>query len=95
MFWHLRKTSFVFVGATMLAALFGGFLADFVHTDDGCAFETHCLACQRGVRSIGVVSPDLAPPPTLESVGTAVTPPVIARVLSPVRGEVTRGPPQA
>ena len=74
MFWHLRRTSLVFVGVTLLAALVGGFLGDFVHTDDGCAFETHCLACQRSIRSVGALAPDLAPPPTLESVGSATRP---------------------
>jgi hypothetical protein len=94
-FWQQRRTSFVCVGVTLLAALVGGFLGDFVHTDDGCAFETHCLACQRGFQSIGGIAPDLAPPPTLERVGSAAAPPTIAVVRTSIRGEAPRGPPQA
>lgn len=95
MFWQRRRTSLVFVGVTLLAALVGGFLGDFVHTDDGCAFETHCLACQRSIRSVGVIAPDLAPPPTLERVGSAATPPAIAVVRTSIRGQAPRGPPQS
>ena len=95
MLWWMRRTNLAVVALSLLAALAGGFLADFVHTDDGCAFETHCLACQRGFQSIGVIAPDLAPPPTLERVGSAVAPPTIAVVRTPVRGEAPRGPPQA
>lgn len=90
-----RRTSFVFVGVSLLAALVGGFLGDFVHTDDGCAFETHCLACQRSIRSVGVLAPDFAPPPTLERVGSAIAPPAASAVWTPLRGEAPRGPPQA
>jgi hypothetical protein len=94
-FCHLRRTSLAFVGVTLLAALAGGFLGDFVHTDDGCAFETHCLACQRSIQSVGSLAPDLAPPPTLERVGSATTPPAASALWTPVRGEAPRGPPQA
>ena len=48
-----RKASLALVAAVLLAALVGGFVGDFVHTDDGCAFETHCLACQRAARVAG------------------------------------------
>ena len=41
--------------ALLLIAAFGvGFAQDFVHTDDGCQVEVHCLACQRALLSVGV-----------------------------------------
>jgi hypothetical protein len=94
MAWWMRRTNLGVVALSLLAALAGGYLDDFVHTDDGCAFETHCLACQRGVQSIGVIAADLAPPPTLERVDVAVAPPAIAVFRAPIRGEAPRGPPQ-
>jgi hypothetical protein len=33
-------------GVAMLAVLAALLLSDFVHTDDGCAVEQHCLACR-------------------------------------------------
>ena len=90
----MRRTKLDIVALALLAALAGAYLDDFVHTDDGCAFETHCLACQRGVQSIGVIAADLAPPPTLERIELAVDPPTIAVYRTPIRGEAPRGPPQ-
>lgn len=41
--------------ALLLIAAFGvAFAQDFVHTDDGCQVEVHCLACQRALLSVGV-----------------------------------------
>ena len=95
MLWHLRRASFVFVGVTLLAALVGGLLGDFVHTDDGCAFETHCLACQRGLGSVAVVTPDLTAPPALQPLGSTIAAPPSALVAVAVRAEAPRGPPQS
>ena len=50
------------VGATLEAAL--------VHTDDGCAVETHCNACLLRLRTPGVVTTTFAVP----SVGYVVEP---------------------
>ena len=95
MFWQLRRASFVFVGVTLLAALVGGLTGDFVHTDDGCAFETHCLACQRGLGSVAVVTPDLTTPPALEPLDSTVAAPSFAIVAAVIRAEAPRGPPQS
>lgn len=47
--------------ALLLMAAFGvAFAQDFVHTDDGCQVEFHCLACQRALLSVGLAG--LAPP---------------------------------
>jgi hypothetical protein len=89
-----RRASFVVVAAFLLAALAGGFVGDYFHTDDGCAFETHCLACQRHIGSLAVVVLDLAALPPLAPVGTAVAPPAIALVPAAVPAEAPRGPPK-
>jgi hypothetical protein len=93
-FWHLRRTRFFLVLVTLLAVLVGGFLGDFVHTDDGCAFETHCLACQRNLGSVAVVTPDLAALPTLQPLDSTPTSPTFAIVAAVIRAEAPRGPPQ-
>jgi len=88
----LRRVS-VAVALTLLAALAGGFLDDFVHTDDGCVFETHCLAYQRHVGSIAVVAPSLATPVVFEAIGNPPAPPSGRVLPSPIRHEAPRGPP--
>ena len=90
----LSRTKLGIVALVLLAALAGAYLDDFVHTDDGCAVETHCLACQRGVQSIGVIAVDLAILPTLERTELVVDPPAIAVHRTTIRGEAPRGPPQ-
>jgi hypothetical protein len=57
----------------LLAAFAAGFVGDFVHTDDGCQVEVHCVACQRAILSVGVAA--VFPPwhPSIELVGRATT----------------------
>jgi len=88
----LRRVSLA-VAVTLLAALAGGFADEFVHTDDGCVFETHCLACQRHVGAIAVVAPSLATPVVFEAVGRTPAPPSGAVLPAPIRHEAPRGPP--
>jgi len=88
----LRRVS-VTVALALLASLASGFLDEYVHTDDGCAFETHCLACQRHVGSVAVVAPSLATPVVLEAVGTPPAPPSGRVLPAPIRHEAPRGPP--
>lgn len=88
----LRRVS-VTVALALLASLASGFLDEYVHTDDGCAFETHCLACQRHVGSVAVVAPSLATPVVLEAVGIPPAPPSGRVLPAPIRHEAPRGPP--
>jgi hypothetical protein len=88
-----RRASLAVVAVFLLAALAGGFVGDCFHTDDGCAFETHCLACQRQIGSLAVVVIDLVALPRLAPAGSAAAPPAVALVAAPVRGEAPRGPP--
>jgi hypothetical protein len=54
--------------------------AAFVHTDDGCAVELHCLACRTAVSGVAVLGPDPAPAPHLLAIGLVATPaPAVAR----------------
>jgi hypothetical protein len=92
----MRRTSFAFVALTLLAGL-GVLLVgeSFVHTDDGCAVETHCITCQRAVVSTGVFDALVALPQVLTVVGY-VTPPSRTGVFeAPCRSQASRGPPQA
>ena len=89
-----RRTSLAVVAMLLLAALAGGFVGDYFHTDDGCAFETHCLACQRQIGSLAVVVLDVAVLPALAPAGSAVAPPAIALVPAAVPAEAPRGPPR-
>ncbi len=90
-----RKASLALVAAVLLAALAGGFVGDFLHTDDGCTLETHCLACQRAVGSLAVVVANLGVPATLQPLGRVSDPPTVALAPAAIRTGVPRGPPQA
>jgi hypothetical protein len=85
----------VAVSVWLLGSIAVGFIGDFHHTDDGCVIETHCIACQRGIQSIGVIGPILALPPALEPLGIVPTPPASGIARNTIPGEDPRGPPQA
>jgi hypothetical protein len=88
-----RRANLAVVTVCLLAALAGGYLGDYFHTDDGCVVETHCLACQRQLSSIAVFSAHLAPLPPLAPLGRAVAPPTLGLLLARAHSEVSRGPP--
>jgi hypothetical protein len=67
----------------------------FRHTDDGCAVETHCLACRTASVPItpGVVTSAVAT--ALKPTATVVVVPVALPRLVVVSVPDTRGPPPA
>jgi hypothetical protein len=81
----------------VLAALFAADMEGaFVHHDDGCSVEIHCLACRLTLGSTAVLTSGvagLAPAP--DAVGTA--PPVADRQTRPstLESRRPRGPPSA
>jgi hypothetical protein len=89
-----RRGHLAVVALCVLAALGGGYLGQYFHTDDGGAIDTHCLACQLQLSSVAVFTPHLAALPALEPAGRAVAPPTLAPGLAPVHSEASRGPPQ-
>ncbi len=90
----LRRASVV-AAVILLACLAGGFLDEYVHTDDGCAFETHCLACQRHLGSVAVIAPSAPVAIVFEALGRPPAPPSGPIVSAPIRHEAPRGPPLA
>jgi hypothetical protein len=56
----------------LIAGIAGGVVEDLIHTDDGCAVEIHCLACQRTLASVGVVALPATWSPSIELVGRIV-----------------------
>jgi hypothetical protein len=94
-FWT-RRSDHVFVALTLVAGLGALWVVEpYVHTDDGCAFETHCITCQRTVGSVAVVSSPVFLPLTLEVLGDVTPRPVIAVCQASPDGHASRGPPQA
>ena len=91
--WQARRASLAIVSLWLLVGLAGGLAGEFVHTDDGCAFETHCLVCQRAAGSVAVFATPLTPLPCLEPVGATDSVPTVAPSPAPLRGEAPRGPP--
>jgi hypothetical protein len=54
----------------------------FVHTDDGCAVEIHCLACRLAVGTTAVI-------------GAAATVPAVVQTIAPVGAEAGSKPREA
>ena len=64
------RERWAFAASVLLLTAFAvGFAGDIVHTDDGCQFEVHCLACQRVLGSVGVLAVAPAAFPSIEVVG--------------------------
>jgi hypothetical protein len=91
-----RRSNHVLVALTLLVGLGALWLVEpYVHTDDGCAFETHCITCQRTLGSIGVVTTRVLPSPTLDVLGDVTPRPVAVASQAPPDTQASRGPPQA
>jgi hypothetical protein len=90
------RRRWLFGAALLLFCAFGAGLADeFIHTDDGCPFEVHCLACQRLLASVGIGTPALLARPAIDVVGrvTSVDPEGHRDADAPARA--SRAPPLA
>jgi hypothetical protein len=63
------RVRWALASALLLIAAFGAaFAQDFVHTDDGCEVELHCLACQRAL-VFGIADLTLPSPSPIDLVG--------------------------
>jgi len=82
-------------GLVALAAFGTAFAeATFVHTDDGCPIEVHCLACRWAVGTIGTAPPAVfALAATLVPVGDAPDTPRLAVTEPATEPSEARGPP--
>lgn len=95
--WDRSKRFGVLVGLLLLAGL-GATLAEesFVHTDDGCPVETHCLACRLAVGTAAVMAPVLAGLlPGLETAGPVASRADALPRPAEIRQSPSRGPPTA
>jgi hypothetical protein len=66
-----------------------------VHTDDGCAVETHCNACLLKLGTAGELARPYAPPPVVEVALVDDPAPAPAPEGATPRDLPTRGPPLA
>jgi len=85
------------LAALMLLASFGALTLEegFVHTDDGCAVETHCLACRWAYGANFVAAPVPALATQLLRVGIVVAPVERATTVETAAEAPARAPPQA
>jgi hypothetical protein len=91
------RHSSIFVLAAVLAlfALGLGYEESFVHTDDGCAVEIHCVACRLAVSGTAVVAPALDLVPRAVLVSALAPAPEPTEHESGPRTSEPRGPPLA
>jgi hypothetical protein len=69
--------------------------ASFVHSDDGCALETHCNACLLRLRTTGVVTVTFSLPQVWVALDEVVPAPVASPEAAAPRSLPSRGPPSA
>ena len=69
--------------------------ASFVHSDDGCALETHCKVCLLQLRTTGVVTVIFSLPEVLIAVDEVAPAKVAAPEEAAPRSVPSRGPPRA
>lgn len=84
--------------ATLVAllGLVGAMLeTSLVHTDDGCAFETHCNACLLGLRTPGVVTVTFSLPRVVVVIDRVASALPASREDAAPRSIPSRGPPPA
>ena len=84
------------VGLLALVAFGTAFAeASFVHTDDGCAVEVHCLACRWTVGTTAVAAPVFSLTTVLAPLGAPPESPATPRAETTPEAIVARGPPLA
>ena len=67
--------------------------ASFVHSDDGCALETHCNACLLRLRTTGVVTVTFSLPQVFLVVDEFAPVPAPSREDAAPKSVTSRGPP--
>jgi hypothetical protein len=67
-----QRTAKALVAAALLLAIAGAMVGEYVHTDDGCRVEIHCLACRLAVGTTAVSGAPLPSTPTLAHDGSVV-----------------------
>jgi hypothetical protein len=84
------------VALAALLAFLGASAEGFVHTDDGCPVEIHCLACRLALGTTAV-APPAAPVLAIQLVerGTPPERPISRAARYVARTRSTRGPPLA
>jgi len=69
--------------------------ASFVHSDDGCALETHCNACLLRLRTTGVVTVTFSLPQVFLVEGEVAPVQAPSREQAAPKSVPSRGPPLA
>jgi hypothetical protein len=92
-----RTSRALILVAFMALVCMGGALYEesFVHTDDGCAVEVHCLACRLAAGTTAVVGPAIAVPVAGQVAGTLAPEPRIEVADAAPREAQSRAPPLA
>ena len=59
---------------SLLLAIVLAFAGSFVHTDDGCVVEKHCIACRWALATFSLPAASAVPVPCLQPLGVAPQP---------------------
>ena len=78
-----------------LAVVFASVEQTLVHTDDGCAIETHCNACLLQLGTPAEVAVAFTPPRVVPLAEQVVSARVVTREQAVPRRVLPRGPPAA
>jgi hypothetical protein len=84
-----RRRTWAWIALAVLVCVSAALAEEsFVHTDDGCSVEIHCLACRLAAGSTAVVSPAIVLPAAVQT-----TTPVAAEADSSLREAAPREAP--
>ena len=90
----IRSRRLALWSGLLLLAFFGVLAEDaFLHTDDGCAVERHCLACRTLVSPPTLAAAAVVVAPTLTRIAAVVEAPELARDALVVSDGPSRAPP--
>jgi len=92
----VKRRPFAAVALVAILAMAAVAFAEFVHTDDGCVVETHCLACRHAMTVAGgSVAAPIVISPTLADVGPVALAYRAAERTADLPSSPLRGPPLA
>jgi hypothetical protein len=91
-----RRRTWAWIALAVLVCVSAALVEEsFVHTDDGCAVEIHCIACRLAAGSTAVVSPAIVLPAAMQTTAPVAAEGDSSRGEAAPRVAPSRAPPLA
>jgi hypothetical protein len=91
-----RRRTWAWIALAVLVCVSAALVEEsYVHTDDGCSVEIHCLACRLAAGSTAVVSPAIVLPVDVQATAPVASPADSRLSEAAPRETPSRAPPLA